>query len=239
MKKNKRIAFDIETFQFSQKFNKAKNSKQKEKYAPKMRVACVYDEDTKKYYYFQEKDAKKLIKHLKEASEVISFNGTGFDVLVLRRHYGLKGKVPEKGKHIDIYKIMSKESGFRVSLNKAAQLNLNESKHTDGRAMADLNLKKLKIACRSDVCQTYKLWKLFKSKKLNYPEKYFREYSESYMGPGEHMPSICPFCHDTASLEFIDWDTDDMSEGQLADYLAGLSGSTVCTTCNKVFDWEK
>ena len=237
--KNKRRTFDIETFQFSQKFIDASTPKQKERYVPKMRVACVYDEDTKKYSYFQDKDAKKLIKYLKEANEVISFNGTGFDVLVLCRHYGLKSKVPEKGKHIDIHKIMSKESGFRVSLNKATRLNLNESKHTCGRAMKELSLTKLKIACRSDVCQTYKLWKLFKNGKLEYPVKSFRGYSESYMGHGEHMPSICPFCHDIASLEFIDENTDDLSEGQLADYLAGLHGSAVCTTCNNVFDWEK
>jgi hypothetical protein len=69
----------------------------------------------------------------------VSFNGKNFDILVLRKHCGLKGQIPRKGTHIDLCEIMTAKAGFRVSLDLATKLNLGEGKHTDGRAMNALS----------------------------------------------------------------------------------------------------
>jgi hypothetical protein len=115
----------------------------------------VYCEPEKKYRFFGPREAPKLIALLQRANEVISFNGNGFDWFVLRRHYKLKGKLPKKGKHTDLYQVLSAMAGYRVSLDKAAQANFNERKRVNGRAMAELDLSQLRIrvqiGCASDV----------------------------------------------------------------------------------------
>lgn len=244
--KTKRVVFGVETEPFTETFNKATAEQERTKHATKMRLACLYDEGGDEYHYFTEDEASSLIQYLQNAGEIVSFNGTNFDILILRRHYGLKGRIPKNGKHIDIHEIMSKKAGFRVSLNKAAKLSLNEKKHALGKSMTELDIEKLKIACRSDVEQTYRLWKLHKQNKLQIPERtafyerYDRDEEEGLVGPGQHMPQVCPFCHDVGSLELEEHEDEigDMTEGQLAEYMAGTWGSAYCTTCNALFNWE-
>lgn len=62
--------------------------------------------------------------------------------------------------------------------------------------------------------------------------------NDSDAGPGHHSPARCPACNAADSLDLIDEDTDDMSEGQASDYLAGMFGSSVCRECGHVVDWE-
>ena len=104
-----------------------------------MRIACVYSEDDRKYRFYTAEQAPALIAVLLAASEVISFNGKAFDVLVLRRHYGLIGTLPRRGKHTDLHELLTERAGFRVSLNSAVALNFDEKKHTSGREMAKVN----------------------------------------------------------------------------------------------------
>ena len=125
-----------------------------------MRVPCVYDEQSDDYSFFDATKGTQLVKRLQDADEVVSFNGKQFDLLVLRRHFGLRGRLPKRGKHVDIYEIMTTQADFRVSLDSAVKENLKENKHTSGKSMKDLDFEKLKDACRSDVEQTYRLWNL-------------------------------------------------------------------------------
>lgn len=237
----KRLVFDIETEPFTQSFLDAPTESARIKHAPKMRIACIYNELKDEYRYYTPDNADGLIEELINAGEVISFNGKGFDLLVLRKHYGLKGRVPKKGTHSDIHLIMTDVAGFRVSLDKAVRINFEEKKHTDGRAMEALTLDELKIACKSDVSQTYRLWQAHVNGNLRVPLQTRRQWRDRSdygdVGPGHHMPKECPNCHDVGSLEFVEWETDDMSEGQWADYMAGLYGSAVCQTCIYEIDW--
>ncbi|MFN0317649.1 MAG: ribonuclease H-like domain-containing protein [Burkholderiales bacterium] len=236
----KRIVFDIETEPFSEAFQKAESRAERRKHAPRFRLACAYIQETRKYRYFVPETATELISLLQRANEVISFNGKNFDILVLQRHHKLKGSTPEKGRHIDLHKILSDEAGFRVSLNHAALINLREKKHTDGRKMNTLTLKELKIACRSDVRQTYRLWKLYEAGNLKVPYKKFSpesSFNPQEMGPGDHMPDKCSNCGAVQSLEFLPWDTEGMTDGQLADYEVGFYGSAFCHSCKKEIDF--
>jgi hypothetical protein len=204
-----------------------------------MRVACAFDGVRWTYYLPTETPA--LIKLLSRADEIITFNGKAFDELVLRRHHGLKGNLPAKGKHVDLCAVVHEEERRRVSLHRLAELNLGEGKHTQGRSMANLDIEALKVACRSDVWQTYRLWQLWRKGHLKIPEPRngFRIEREDMfvVGPGDHMPALCPRCHAVNTLILIEYDMDEMSEGQQADYLAGVSGTAFCDACEHEFDW--
>ena len=75
-----------------------------------------------------------------------------------------------KAKHIDLCALIHEKERRRVSLHQLAELNLGEPKHTQGRSMANLDIEALKIACRSDVWQTYRLWQMWRKGDLKIPE---------------------------------------------------------------------
>lgn len=233
----KRIVFDIETEPFTEAFKKAESVRLRIKHAPRMRVACVFDESSSAYLYFGPQEAPALIRLLQSADEIVSFNGKHFDVLVLRRHFGLKGRVPRKGMHIDLCEEMSARAAFRVSLDAAVRLNLSERKHTDGRKMDALTIDELKVACRSDVCHTYRLFQRQVDGKLRVPERTWGKRSADSEKSYSDAPRECPSCHALNCLEEMEWDTDEMSDGQHSDYLAGMYGSAECRRCHDVIDW--
>ncbi|MGO9545729.1 MAG: hypothetical protein ACLPPF_13165 [Rhodomicrobium sp.] len=174
------------------------------------------------------------------ADEVITLNGKGFDELVLRRHHKLgAGALAAKGKHTDLFAVIFEQQDSMLSLHRLAELNLGEKKHTKGREMVNLELDSLKEACRSDVWQTYRLWELWRAGRLKIPEQRTRaERDDPFdIGPGHHMPELCPGCHAVGTLILIDYDIEEMSEGQEADYVAGISGSAYCDACKSEFDW--
>jgi len=234
-----RIFFDVETEEFTDYFRHARDTPNRLAHAPKMRLARAFD--GAEWRYFLPTDAMQLIALLKGADEKVTFNGKAFDELVLRKHHGLIGDCPTKGKHVDLCAIIFEKEGRGVSLHRLAQLNLGEGKHTKGRSIANLNIDELKEACRSDVWQTYRLWELWCKGRLQIPEprpSVGRERVDIFdVGPGHHMPDLCPHCHAANTLILIEYDTDEMSEGQLADYLNGVSGTALCEACEFEFDY--
>lgn len=216
---NKRfVVFDVETEQFAEQFRQAKDAKARLIYAPKMRLACAFDGI--EWMYFVPSDSKKLVALLTEADEVITFNGNAFDMLVLMKHHGLKAAVVRKIKHCDLFELISKKEDRWISLNDLAQLNLQEGKHTKGRSIAALDLAGLKEACRSDVWQTFRLWEMWCDGTLRLPEQRVRLRRKI-----------------VNTLIFIEHDPEEMSEGQLADYNAGMFGTSYCRTCETEIDW--
>jgi hypothetical protein len=57
-------------------------------------------------------------------------------------------------------------------------------------------------------------------------------------GPGHHMPSRCPSCRAENTLEPIDEDMTEMSDGQSAEYMAGTWGTAICHACGHEVDWQ-
>jgi len=233
----RRIVFDIETEPFGKGFKEADSVKTRTRHAPRMRLACAFDEYRGAYRYFGPADGHALIELLQSADEIVSFNGKQFDLLVLRRHYGLKGRIPLKGRHIDLCEILTAKATFRVSLDGAVRLNLGERKHTDGRKMEALADSDLRTACQSDVRQTYRLFLRYREGTLAAPLKTWGKWNSDVERSYSNAPRECPSCHALNCLEETDWDTDQMSDGQLADYLAGTYGSAECRRCSNVIDW--
>lgn len=226
-----KICMDIETEPFSKNFNEAqKNGQELFAFMPKPRVACVYIDERNEYMNFFPDEFSELLKLLKKADKVITYNGKHFDFKVILKHVGKTQKsfIVAKEKHVDLLDILHGEHGYRVSLNDLAYVNLNEKKHTDGRKMESLSVDELIVACQSDVSQTFRLYNLHETGELKYPPRRTRQRRENpsdYDGSGELM-----YVHYTK--EEIDkytaadpnWEIDlmeDMTEGQWADWMAG------------------
>lgn len=187
---------------------------------------------------------RQLAAILNNSAEVISYNGEQFDFLVLERHYPelFTGTV-ERIKSVDMMLVAQRETGcnFYFSLNKMAKVNFGQGKMVAGREMNSIDLEKIKAACKSDVSQTYALWKLWKSGKIKYPphKKHLRtgdliSSNDDWISIQVSPPELCPSCGDVNSVEIIEEDPEDLdeiTEGQWADYQAGWNRSAVCTTC--------
>jgi hypothetical protein len=57
------------------------------------------------------------------------------------------------------------------------------------------------------------------------------------ISPGHHMPGRCPECGAVGTLTPVDADLDQMSEGEEADYDAGVWGYAFCRSCQKQVLW--
>lgn len=220
--RGKGLVFDFETEQFTDSFRYAIGIDQKIEFAPKLRVACVYNISSGKYTYYRSGTINKLIARLLNADFIVSFNGKCFDLLVLQRHHRLGKRRADQlnRKHIDLCEEVETMSSRRWSLNKLSRLNLGEAKHTNGREMASLNLAALKIACRSDVSQTHRIFLKWMDGSLIVPENTFCRKSQVRGDRPlvhSHLPDPFPY-------QYVDQDCEDMTEGQMAEYLAGTWG---------------
>lgn len=226
------VCFDCETAPFPAGWNDLSEAERAAR-APALRVCCTYD--GKRWRDFTPDQAPRLIAHLQKADALLSYNGIHFDELVLRRHAGLVGPLPRSGVHHDLCAIIHQDRGVRVSLDWLARRNLGEGKAVKGSDMAGLPMDALVRACRSDVLQTWRLWEMRLARTLVTPGRN----EEMDPGPGHHAPqwSTCPACGDAQSLTLIEMDTDEMSEGEEADYMAGNWGVLHCLTCRAEFDW--
>jgi hypothetical protein len=216
----KRLVFDFETEPFSDEFYKASSPAARLKHAPKLRIGGVYDEANDSYTFYEPADAPALIAHLKGADEIVSFNGRNFDLLVLSRHHGLSATDRKRlnAKHHDLLEIVVGEIGFRVSLNNLAQRNLGERKMVGGKEMANLDITTLAEACCSDISQTHRLYLKWLNGTLDLPRN-MQRHDDIF----EDLPLIH---HHLPPGRYMTLDLEDMTEGQMAEYLAGTWGVT-------------
>jgi len=70
--KKKRLVFDIETKPFSELFRDAETDGDRRLHAPRLRVACVYDEAVDAYRYYTVRRARKMVEDLLSADGVIT-----------------------------------------------------------------------------------------------------------------------------------------------------------------------
>ncbi len=232
------ICFDCETAPFTLEFNRA-TGRDRLRLAPELRLCCTFDGET--WRDFWPAQAIDLVTYLGSAHTLLSFNGVQFDALVLRRHAGLKGKLPRSGRHFDLCAERFIR-GTPTTLDDLARENLNERKLVKGDKMSEVKGPALVDACRSDVWQTWRLWELWQRNELRMPPRRKRvvEIDEPFdIGPGHHAPEmpVCPNCGDVNSLALLDMDESEMSEGQASDYEAGVWGTLHCRTCFAEFDY--
>jgi len=210
------IVLDIETELFTDEFQEATDKRTRLRLAPQPRIACVYVIEDQKYLFFTPDRFSELHKLLRRAKEIITYNGERFDLLVLRKFLKVGKRALSKAKSFDLFSHVSRAAGFRVSLDNLARLNLGKGKKMKGKVLATAPLKKLKAGCRSDVSQTYQLWKKYIAGTLKVPSK--DDYETSIV--------TCPKCGQTPSP---DWEH--MSEGEMAEHIAWTLGGGFCPFC--------
>jgi hypothetical protein len=215
---SRRLTFDFETEPLSEAFFKARTAATRLKHMPALRIGGVYDESQETYRFYGPSAAKALIEDLNSGDQIVSFNGKAFDLLVLRCHYNLSKEnlAILNAKHVDLLEIVERENGWRVGLDKLARLNLGESKMVHGRDMANLDPATLIEACRSDIWQTHRLFLKWLLGDLQYPSG-MRQHDNVF----EDIPLIG---HHLPPGNYMSLDINDMTEGQMAEYLAGTWG---------------
>jgi len=165
------IVLDVSTMPYGIDFAVARTNEDRLQHAPPLLTSCVYFVKSRSYRYFGPSEVNLLVNYLKHTEELVTFNGLKFDLLVLRRHYGLKGRVPLKGKHTDLGMIAERRTGRWVKFKEMIALNLGEEKLDIDRLAHDpVNRSDTNAGCRSDVRQTYKLWRLLNERALRFPQ---------------------------------------------------------------------
>ncbi len=72
MKRSKRrLVFDIETEPFSERFRRAQTLSERRKYAPKLRLACVFSEVGRAFRFYTADNVRDLIRELSAADELM------------------------------------------------------------------------------------------------------------------------------------------------------------------------
>jgi hypothetical protein len=218
------VVFDLETEAFTEAFRSASCEEERLNYAPKMRLGCTYESAADAYKFYLPEVAGDLIEHLTSADAIVSYNGKAFDLLVLCRHFGLsRAHCAElNSKHHDLLELVEGKFGHRVRLDDLARENLGERKRVRGRSMADLDIEELKLACQSDVSQTHRLHTKWVDGSLRFPtvlsERQTLDDFDDFDLIHSHLPD------DRKYIRLSGEDLEDMTEGQQADYLAGLWG---------------
>jgi hypothetical protein len=217
--RKRRLILDIETKAFTKKFKHAKSDAARIKHCPEIRLSGVYDALARTYTFYTLAQSKYLIRHLFQADEIVTFNGNRFDFLVLLRHGGLSERRLQmlQSRHFDLYEAILQMTQRSFKLDALARANFNERKLVSGREMSRLDLNELKKANQSDLRHTYRLWQLHRRGRLVLPEYDVRREHEGWQG-GPH--SLLP------PGDYIDCSLEDMTEGQMAEYLAGTWGIT-------------
>lgn len=158
------VVFDIETELFSKQFKEARGRRGRVVAAPKYLVACAYDDVSGEFFHFTNKNIKGLFDLFDETDEIVTFNGEHFDFVVLEKNFSYKLSASNRLKHSDLLVKIIKYGVGRPSLHELAEINLNEHKRVIRNSMAEL-----KKSCKSDVEQTYILWRTFQLGNLVLP----------------------------------------------------------------------
>jgi hypothetical protein len=218
------VVFDLETEAFTEAFRSASSEEERLEHAPKMRICCAYDSAAHAYTFYASELAGDLIEHLRSADAIVSYNGKAFDLLVLSRHYGLsRARCAElNAKHHDLLEMVEGNFGRRVGLDDLARENLGERKRVRGRRMADLDMEELKLACQSDVSQTHRLHTKWVDGSLRFPTVLSKRQESDDFDDFDLIHSHLP--NDRKYILLTGEELEDMTEGQQADYLAGLWG---------------
>ncbi len=129
--------------------------------AYKMKISCVvlYDSREDKYYEYLEKDVLEMMEHLKSLDLVIGFNIKQFDYSVISGYIDYDFS---KLKTLDLLEEVHKRLGYRLSLDRLAQITLNAQKTADGlmalKWWKEGKLRKIIDYCTMDVKITKDLY---------------------------------------------------------------------------------
>ncbi|MFO7718134.1 MAG: DEAD/DEAH box helicase [Desulfohalobium sp.] len=130
--------------------------------AQKMGISCavVYDSATNTYHEYQETDIPSLVEHLHACDVVVGFNILRFDYQVLS---GYSRADLQALPSLDLLRVVHKQLGYRLSLDKLAQATLQTEKTADGlqalKWWKEGRIQEIIEYCRQDVAVTRDLYR--------------------------------------------------------------------------------
>ena len=138
-------------------------------------AAGILDIENNNFCFFSPQDASSIPEVIKNASLLVTYNGTDTAFQILRKYYGLRGRtaqIPKKGKHIEIASEISK-SGHRTSFSfeDAIRENLHEERLFSQTKIHQLDIDGLREACASDIRQIFDLYKIYLNGNLVCPKR--------------------------------------------------------------------
>lgn len=244
MKKEKdTIVFDLETKGVIPK-NTSRQERMKVIRVLKVSVICAYSYNKNEFFFYTESNIQEFFKLLKNATKIVGFNIIHFDYEVLKK-YGLPNGLMSKT--VDLFDRIRQETGNWYSLDRLSQENLGRGKLFKGKELGSMEGVDLYRGCKADVQITKELYDLWVKGQLKYGRQRWSRnryvIDDDYGDMSDYIPfNTCPFCGNTALEKFDEFrdgmGIDGMSEGELAEYLAGTWGTVYCLKCGKSFDYD-
>ena len=156
------VAFDLSTFPVDARFYT-------EGRVPGLIVGSIYFVEQDRYQDFLPSEAANLVCVLLESTELISYNGNAYDLLVLEQHHGLTRPCPMRGVHTDIADILAQRNGQAMTFHAAtmkylgeASLNLIEFRKERMLEHDPVHRTDFIAKSHEDIRQTVALWKGWK-----------------------------------------------------------------------------
>ena len=143
------IVLDIETNPFTCGWLAPEPGKTYLDYPLDIRVAVVYSYDDDTYHTFGPDQQTEFFEMVNSAKRVVSYNGEGFDFLVMKA-LGFDGEISDS---VDLCHRIKEYTGSKhyTSLDSIAKKHFGRRKQTKGRDMINLDYEKLSAACKVDV----------------------------------------------------------------------------------------
>ena len=164
------VVLDVSTYPASLAFRLCPDRDTRLQLAPRMMAACLYDSCNRTYRGFLPAQVGDLIQCLERAERLVTFNGFKYDLVVLERHHDLSKDIATRPSHVDLAKIIEDFTGQWPSFDDIVWRNLKERKKSINDFTHDpVNRTDAIAACKSDVRQTYKLFRLYEASKFIYP----------------------------------------------------------------------
>lgn len=139
---------------------------------PQLKIACVYDSRTDKYWFFNKNNIFDLFSLLLCGPRIVSYNGRRFDKRVLCI-YGLKewmNKNNVKWRGFDIFRKVYKKMDYMYSFESLIRANFNSGRKFSNSRILNLNYTQLKELCHDDVKNIRKMYLLYQSHQLKVPK---------------------------------------------------------------------
>lgn len=166
------IVLDIETNPFTCGWIAPESGKTYMDYPLDIRVAVVYSYDDDTYHTFGPEQQNEFFEMVNAAKRVVSFNGEGFDFLVMQA-LGFMGEISDS---VDLCHRIKEYTGSNhfTSLDSIAKEHFGRRKQTKGRDMVNLDYEKLAEACRVDVEITKQIYENRQHWKKNSAKRHSR-----------------------------------------------------------------
>jgi len=129
-------------------------------------IVGIYSVEEGEYIGYRGSRISEAVERVQNADEVITYNGEMYDLEQLGKFAGIDGELPIKGKHIDMQRMIW-EPIVGSSLIRTYERHFEScSEFPFGRRDCD-DCDEYEDSNQRDVYMTFKLWELWKDKKLD------------------------------------------------------------------------